>query len=173
MPAGNAPETGATAGYGSAKHPERPVVHPRPAGAGDAEVAATGKLSEALEAVEEARGLLYGFHRRSGTADRLLQEAVTELRVAGATALADQVEQVLVGRDVVPGCWTFQLVEAYDTQYWSVFRAVAEQVRAELTGGRPHVFEAEMKQREQAGADPSRSSRQRADRGFGMPRTPQ
>ena len=31
---------------------------------------------------------------------------------------------MLVGRDVVRDMWTFQIVEAYDEQYWRVFRAV-------------------------------------------------
>ena len=38
-------------------------AHQRPPGVGDATVAALGKLSEALECVEDARGHLYAFHR--------------------------------------------------------------------------------------------------------------
>ena len=59
---------------------------------------------------------------------------------------------MLVGRDVVPGMWTFQLVEAYDEHYWQVFRAVDELVRERLSDGRPHVYEAEMSAREQGSA---------------------
>ncbi len=135
--------------FGGAKHPDRPVAHARPAGSSDATVDAVGKLSAAFEVVENARGFLYGFHRMSGEADLALQEAVAALRSAGHGELADEIEQVLVGRDVVPGFWTFQLVESYDEQYWQVFRAVDDLVRERLSGGRPHVFEAEMKQREQ------------------------
>ncbi len=135
--------------FGSAKHPDRPVAHPRPDGSSDATVEAVGKLSAAFEVVENARGFLYGFHRMSGEADLALQEAVAALRSAGHGELADEIGQVLVGRDVVPGLWTFQLVEAYDEQYYRVFRAVDELVRDRLAGGRPHVFEAEMKHREQ------------------------
>src|SRR5947199_247847 len=58
-----------TAKHGSAKHPDRPVAHQRPPGVSDAEAEALGKLGEALEAIEYARGHLYGFHRLSGTAD--------------------------------------------------------------------------------------------------------
>jgi hypothetical protein len=117
----------------------------------DALVAATGKLSEALETVEQARGHLYAFHQLSGHADRQLQDAVAALRDAGHAAVADQVEQVLVGRDVVRDMWTFELVEAYDEQYWSAFRAVEKYVRDALIAGRPHLFEAEMKFKEQQG----------------------
>jgi len=49
--------------------------HVRPDGVTDATVEALGRLSEALEAVEIARGRLYAFHRMSGTADRTLGEA--------------------------------------------------------------------------------------------------
>ena len=136
--------------YGSAKHPDRDSVHPRPEGTSDAVVAATGKLSEALEAVEHARGHLYAFHRLSGTADRILGTAVDAIRDAGAQEIADLVEQVLVGRDVIEDMWTFQLVEAYDWQYWEAFRNVERHVREALVAGRQYVFEAEMKQQEQA-----------------------
>lgn len=135
--------------FGSAKHPSRDVVHPRPASSTDATVEAVGRLSAAFEVVENARGLLYGFHRMSGEADLALQDALAALRSAGHDELADEIDQVLVGRDVVPGFWTFELVEAYDEHYWRVFRAVDELVRDRLSEGRPHVFEAEMKQREQ------------------------
>jgi len=115
----------------------------------DATVAALGKLSEALEAAEHARGLLYGFHRLCGTADLTLQEAVGMLRDAGHAALADDIEQTLVGRDVIAGCWSFQLVEAYDTGYWEVFREAERHARAETGVPLQHVLEAEMKEREQ------------------------
>ena len=71
--------------HGSAKHPDRPVAHRRPDGMSDDTVAALGKLSEALEVVEHARGALFEFHRLSGMADLSLQQAVGELRAAGHT----------------------------------------------------------------------------------------
>jgi hypothetical protein len=120
----------------------------RPAGMSDATVAALGKLSEALETVEYARGQLYEFHRRSGTADRLLQEACAELAAAGYPELAERLNRDLVGRDVLPGMWTFQIVEGYDQQYWSVFRECEERIRTAL-GAPKHLYEAEMKYREQ------------------------
>jgi hypothetical protein len=135
--------------FGRAAHPERAVAKQRPAGVSDELVAALGKLSEALEVVEEARGLLYTFHRRSGTADRLLQEAVRALHDAGEPETAQQVADVLIGRDVIPGCWTFQIVEQYDAQYWQPFRAVDAEVRQRFAGGTAHLYEAEMKYDEQ------------------------
>ncbi len=126
---------------------DRPL-RTRPEGMTDATVAALGKLSEALETVEYARGQLYEFHRRSGTADRLLQEACAELADAGHPELAEELNRELVGRNVLPGMWTFQVVEAYEEQYWSVFRQLEERARTSL-GAPRHLFEAEMKYREQ------------------------
>jgi hypothetical protein len=134
--------------HGSAKRPDRDVARPRPDGASDELVEALGKLSEALEVVEHARGLLYGFHRLCGTADLTLQDAVEKFRAAGLNDLADEIDDCLVGRDIVDGRWSFQVVEAYDSQYWSVFRDVEREARARA-GAAQHVFEAEMKAREQ------------------------
>ena len=135
--------------FGSARHPDREVEHSRPPGADDATVDAVGKISAAFEVVENARGLLYEFHRMSGEADLALQEALAALRKAGHQELAAEIDDVLVGRDVVGDMWTFQIVESYDEQYWRAFQAVDELVRQKLSGGSKHVFEAEMKQREQ------------------------
>ncbi|MGN6608930.1 MAG: hypothetical protein ACTHMS_18205 [Jatrophihabitans sp.] len=135
--------------HGSAKHPERPVAHQRPDGVTDIEAEALGKLGEALEAIEAARGFLYNFHRLSGTADLTLQDAVELLRKAGHGGLADEIEEVLVGRDVIAGRWTFQLVEDYDQGYYDVFKDVEHHARAQIGVPDPHLYEAEMKHQEQ------------------------
>ena len=128
--------------------------HRRPDDVTDATVEALGKLSEALEAAEVARGHLYAFHRRSGTADLTLGEAVDLLRNAGHTELADQIDRELVGRNVIQGRWTFQLVEEYDDTYWSLFRKLEREAREELVDGRRHLYEAEMKERERTEGAP-------------------
>ena len=120
--------------------------HLRPDGVSDATVAALGKLSEALEVVEHARGLLYGFHRLTGQADLALGEAVEALRESGAAELADRIETELVGRNVIEGRWTFQIVEDYDDGYYATFRALERRARDELADGRRHLFESEMKE---------------------------
>ncbi len=120
----------------------------------DTTVEGLGKLSEALETVEQARGLLYGFHQLTGKADLLLQEAVDLLRSAGHEALADDLERDLVGRNVVADRWTFQIVEDYDANYWSTFRSFDARAREELADGDRHVFEARMKQRERTAGHP-------------------
>lgn len=120
--------------------------HTRPEGVDDRTVAALGKISEALEAVEVARGGLYLFHRLSGTADLTLGEGVEELRTAGHGDLADRIETELVGRNVVHGRWTFQLVEEYDDGYYATFKQLEREAREALVDGKRHLYEAEMKE---------------------------
>jgi hypothetical protein len=120
--------------------------HRRPEGASDEAVAAAGKVSEALEVIESARGHLFTFHRLTGKADMKLGEAVDLLRSAGSTELADRIERELIGANVLPGRWTFQIVEEYDDGYYALFHELDRAVRDELTGGRRHVYEAEMKE---------------------------
>lgn len=107
-------------------------------------VKAVGKLTEALEVVEEARGHLYALHRLTGRADFTVGEAVELFREAGHEELAEQLNDELIGRNVVPGRWTFQLVEDYEDTYYLPFRAFEDRAR-ELTGGQRHLHEAELK----------------------------
>ncbi|HVE31785.1 MAG TPA: hypothetical protein VNC80_17090 [Mycobacteriales bacterium] len=116
-----------------------------------ATVEALGKISEALETVERARGHLYSFHQLSGSADLALQEGVAMLRAAGHDELAEEIDAGLVGRNVLPGRWTYQVVEEYDDRYWSVFREYENRARQSLARGRRHLYEARMKDDEQAG----------------------
>jgi hypothetical protein len=120
--------------------------HRRPEGLDDATVEALGKLSEALEVVEQARGELYAFHRLTGTADLALGEAVELFRSAGHEGIASRLEGEIVGRNVIEGRWTFQIVEDYDDGYYSAFKDAESSARSELSGGRRHLFEAEMKE---------------------------
>ncbi|GAA4659793.1 MULTISPECIES: hypothetical protein [Amycolatopsis] len=107
-------------------------------------VEAVGALSAALETVEVARGHLYQFHRLSGTADFAVGKAIGLLREAGHGKLADELEAELLGRNVLPGRWTFQVVEGYDETYYQPFREFEAKAR-ELTGGLRHVYEAQLK----------------------------
>jgi hypothetical protein len=120
----------------------------------DTTVEGLGKLSEALETVEQARGLLYGFHQLTGKADLLLQDAVELLRKAGHSGLADDLDRDLVGRNVIADRWTFQIVEDYDANYWATFRDLDARARTELADGDRHVYEARMKQRERTPGHP-------------------
>jgi hypothetical protein len=51
---------------------------------------------------------------------------------------------------VLPGRWTFQIVEDYDDTYWSLFRELEQAARDELAGGVRHLYEARLKQDERS-----------------------
>ena len=121
----------------------------------DGTVEGLGKLSEALETVDQARGLLYAFHQLTGKADLILQDAVDVLRDAGHTALAEDLERDLGGRNVIADRWTFQVVEDFDAHYWTAFRDFDARARNELADGDRHVYEARMKQRERTRGHPN------------------
>ena len=119
------------------------------------DIDAVGVLTEALETVERARGHLYSFHQLTGGADERLDDAVRLLREAGHHELADRVRTELIGRDVLPGMWTYQVVEAYDEGYYGVFRDLVRDARGQLVGGRRHLLEARLKARRQGGTNDS------------------
>ena len=61
----------------------------------------------------------------SGRADLTVGEAAEALREAGHEDLAERLERELVGRNVLDGRWTFQVVEEFDDGYWSVSSATS------------------------------------------------
>ena len=131
----------------------------RPDGVTDAEVAAAGKVSEALEAVEDARGHLFAFHRLIGTADFRFEEAADLLDAAGHPEHAAHVRREVVGRNVLEGRWTFQVLDEFDRTYHQVVSGAECRVREDLVGGIPHVYEAEMKERRRSAGVPGHESR--------------
>ncbi len=138
----------------------------RAGGAGDADVSdardavvrAVGKVTEALETIERARGHLYAFHQLTGRADLQLDEAVGGLYELGHADLARHISRELVGRNVLPGRWTFQVVDDYDDGYYLCFREVERLVRSQLTGGRRHLHEITMKERRRTDGHPAHAA---------------
>ncbi|MEW2164875.1 hypothetical protein AB0912_18065 [Streptomyces sp. NPDC007084] len=133
-------------------------AHQRPSGVSDATVEALGALSKALETTERARGHLYEFHQLTGSADFELDRAVRLLREAGHTGWADRVEREIVGRNVIPGHWTFQIVEAYNATYYEPFKDVEAEARGKLADGVDHLFEAELKEKRRTGGHPDHTA---------------
>jgi hypothetical protein len=110
-------------------------------------VEAVGKVTEALEWVERARGRLYDFHQLIGHADLVLDEAVESLRSCGHDAWAHRLVEEVVGRNVLDGRWSYQVVEEFDDGYYADFGRYARELRDALAGGERHRFEAALKQR--------------------------
>jgi hypothetical protein len=121
--------------------------HARPGGLDDKTVEALGELSKALETIHRVRGHLYSAHQLVGGADLTLDRVVKLFREGGHDEVADRVEHELLGRNVLPGRWTFQIMEEFDDGYYAAFQEIERDAREKLAGGRRHIYEAEMKQR--------------------------
>jgi hypothetical protein len=131
----------------------------RPDGASDAEVEAAGKASEALEVIEHARGHLIAFHRMLGSADFLFEDAADLLEAAGRPEHAALMRTEVVGRNVLEGRWTFQVIDEFDRTYYQVVKDAEAAIRRDLMGGVSHVYEAEMKERRRSEGVPGHESR--------------
>ena len=133
--------------------------HQRPPGVSDEALAAAGKTSEALEWLERARGRLYDFHQMIGRADILFGDAADLLRGAGHPELADLVENEVVGRNILDGRWTFQIIEEFEDTYDRPVREIERRLRDELMEGKRHVYESEMKEARRTHGHPAHTSR--------------
>jgi hypothetical protein len=124
----------------------------------DPALEAAGKLGEAFEYIERARGRLYDFHQLVGAADGRLDEVLELLSEAGEHDLADRIRREVLGRDVLAGRWTFQVVEEFDDGFYAAWAGATSAVRLELCNGERHALEAQMKVQRQrkaaGGGDP-------------------
>ena len=116
--------------------------HERPEGASDELVEAVGKASEAFEYVERVRGHLYSVHQLMGRADFLFEEAADKLEAVGEHDHAAALRKEVVGRNVLEGRWTFQVMEEFDDEYYDAVRSAIRELEAALMDGRTHVYEA-------------------------------
>jgi hypothetical protein len=111
----------------------------------DLTVQALGKLTESLERLERARGALYDLHQLIGGADAGLDQAAELFEKAGHPDAARRLREDLVGKNVIEGRWTFQLVEEFDDGYYAAWKRTERELREQYAGGRRHSYEAAMK----------------------------
>jgi hypothetical protein len=83
----------------------------------DQVVAAIGNASEAMEYVERARGHLYEFHQLMGHADLVFGAASDMLKSAGLDDSSEELKSEVVGRNVLDGRRTFQIVDEFNELY--------------------------------------------------------
>ncbi|ASW91490.1 hypothetical protein [Mycobacterium marseillense] len=125
---------------------------------GDGLIAAVGKVTEALETIERARGHLYSFHQLTGHADLQLDAAVSRLHELGHSGLAQHISRELIGRNVLPGRWSFQVIEDYDDGYYRCFTEIEQLVRTRLAGGQRHRYEMAMKEDRRTAGHPAHTA---------------
>ena len=97
--------------------------------------------------MERARGHLYSLHQLIGRADILFEEAAELFLACGQDETAGTFRTEIVGRNVLDGRWTFQIVDEFNELYYQTVSEAVRDVEAKFHGGKPHVFEAQMKQR--------------------------
>ena len=122
----------------------------RPDGVSDQIVEALGRASEGFEYLERARGHLYSAHQLIGRADLLFEAAAAMLDDCGAVTDARRLREEVVGRNVLDGRGTFQIVEEFDDLYYGPVREEVRSLEERHVAGRRHVYESELK-------DPRRS----------------
>jgi hypothetical protein len=94
-----------------------------------------------------------------GHLDFQMEDAAGRLRQAGHEDLAALVDREVVGRNVLDGRWTFQVLEEFEATNYDPIKAVEERVRGELMAGRRHVFESELKEARRSAGRPAHESR--------------
>jgi hypothetical protein len=137
--------------------PVRTTDHQTPEGLSEKTIEGVGKLSEAFEYIERAKGHLYSFHQLLGQADFGVEEAADLLDEAGESEFAARLRRDLVGRNVLDGRWTYQVVEEFDDTYYEFFRGIERESR-ELTGGVRHLYEARLKEQRRTPGHPQHSA---------------
>ena len=81
-----------------------------------------------------------------GSAEKTMEEATKMVREAGHDEIADALNRDLLGRNPLPGMWSFQMVEAFDDGFYATARGIQQHALDTLVEGRRHIFEAEMKE---------------------------
>lgn len=123
------------------------IEEPKVAAQEQPDVRAAHHLALALEYVARARGHLLTMHHLIGHADNMLDKVLEDLDETGRADLLELVRRDILGRDVVAGKWTYQLVQDFDAGYWDAWTSTEEKVRQELTGGQKFVHEAALQAR--------------------------
>jgi len=89
-----------------------------------------------------------------GRADIEFGKATDQLNDVGLTTDARIFAQTLVGRNVLEGRWTFQVVDEFDALYYEVARDIVRQLERDHLDGRRHVFERHLKERRRTLGEP-------------------
>ena len=94
-----------------------------------------------------------------GHADLVFGEAAELLGAAGHDRARTRVDDEIVGRNILDGRWTFQVVDEFDDLYYQPVRTMVKELEEELIDGRRHVFEAEMKDERRSRRRPGQERR--------------
>ncbi len=94
-----------------------------------------------------------------GRADFLFEEAADLFRNAGEQGAAEGLECDVVGRNVLDGRWTFQVVDEFDQLYYGPVTEAVRALEREFHDGARHVYEARMKEQRRTHGRPGHEHR--------------
>jgi hypothetical protein len=126
----------------------------------ETELHAIHSVELGLEWLHRAHGALVAFHHKTGHAMDHLAAAEEAFREAGHDDLADTLRDELLPRGVVPredgpGQWTYEVLEAFETELYADARAFEGEARASVTDGVRHAAERRQQERWRSRAEKS------------------
>lgn len=114
----------------------------------------TGRDVEALHRVELARehlhrayGHLLAFHHSIGHAMDRLAAVEDDLRASGREPFADELRTDHLPAGVFEGCWSYEIVEAFESGFLADVDDFERRLREEVADGRRHVAERDLQRR--------------------------
>jgi hypothetical protein len=134
---------------------------------------ACGRATEAFEYIIRVRGHLYSAHQLTGRADFLFEEAADLFERAGRHEDAERLRREVVGRNLLDGRWTFQIVEEFDDGYYAEVESCVRDLQVRHANGRRHDHEAQLKEERRTKGRPGHEARpdRRSAISAGSPRT--
>jgi hypothetical protein len=111
-----------------------------------ATIEAVHQLEVAVEWVERAWGALLDCHHQVGHGQLLMLGAARALAAAGHDGTAERLEREIAGLDVLPGRWTFRMVDEFREGFLEPVRRFEQDARERLVGGRRHRYEAALRE---------------------------
>jgi len=112
----------------------------------ETEVEAVHQVELGLEWLHRAHGALVQFHHNTGHAMDHLDDAAELLAEAGHDDLADQLQNELLPKGVLPrdgdeGWWTYEVIEGFESQLYDDIRAFETETREQVSDGERHPAE--------------------------------
>jgi hypothetical protein len=111
------------------------------------DVEALHRVELAREHLHRAHGHLLAFHHSVGHAMDRLAAVEDDLRTAGHGPFADELRADHLPAGVFEGCWSYELVEAFESGFLADVDGFERRLREEVVDGRRHVAEREQRRR--------------------------
>jgi len=113
----------------------------------DDEAAALHDLQLGIEYVHRAYGSLLEWHHNLGHAMDRMADAEADLRKAGHIRWADELRDEHIPAGAIDDRWTYELVEAFQQDFFNDVVAFEEAVREDVADGVGHVTEQQQQRR--------------------------